>query len=47
MAPLQRHPSCDQSLKVAPTPAHIVPHGLLTEAVQAWIIVSVASRPVL
>lgn len=31
-------PCCDQSLKVAPTPARIIPRGLLTEAAQAWVI---------
>lgn len=31
-------PCCDQSLKVAPTPARIIAQGLLTEAVQAWVI---------
>ncbi len=31
-------PCCDQSLKVAPTPARIIPRGLLTEQAQAWII---------
>ena len=31
-------PCCDQSLKVAPTPARIIPRGLLTEQAQAWVI---------
>ena len=31
-------PCCDLSLKVEPTPARIIPRGLLTEATQAWII---------
>jgi len=31
-------PCCDQSLKVAPTPARIIPRGLLSEAAQAWVI---------
>ena len=31
-------PCCDQSLKVASTPARIIPRGLLTEQAQAWII---------
>lgn len=31
-------PCCDQSLKVAPTPARIIARGLLTERAQAWII---------
>lgn len=31
-------PCCDQSLKVAPTPARILPRGLLTEQAQAWVI---------
>lgn len=31
-------PCCDLSLKVAPTPARIIPRGLLTEEAQAWII---------
>jgi transposase len=30
-------PCCDQSLKVAPTRARIIPRGLLTEQAQAWI----------
>lgn len=31
-------PCCDQGLKVAPTPARIIPRGLLTERAQAWVI---------
>ena len=31
-------PCCDLSLKVAPTPARIIPRGLLTEEAQAWVI---------
>jgi transposase len=31
-------PCCDQGLKVAPTPARIIPRGLLTEEAQAWVI---------
>jgi transposase len=31
-------PCCDKSLKVAPTPARIIPRGLLTEEAQAWVI---------
>jgi transposase len=31
-------PCCDQSLKLAPAPARIIPRGLLTEAAQAWVI---------
>lgn len=31
-------PCCDLSLKVAPTPARIIPRGLLTERAQAWVI---------
>lgn len=31
-------PCCDLSLKVAPTPARIIPRGLLSEAAQAWVI---------
>jgi transposase len=31
-------PCCDQSLKIAPTPARIIPRGLLTEQAQAWVI---------
>lgn len=31
-------PCCDLSLKLAPTPARIIPRGLLTEEAQAWVI---------
>ena len=31
-------PCCDLSLKITPTPARIIPRGLLTEAAQAWVI---------
>jgi len=31
-------PCCDLSLKIAPTPARIIPRGLLTEEAQAWVI---------
>lgn len=31
-------PCCDLSLNVAPTPARIIPRGLLTEEAQAWVI---------
>lgn len=31
-------PCCDQGLKVAPTPARLIPRGLLTEEAQAWVI---------
>jgi len=31
-------PCCDLSLKVTPTPARIIPRGLLTEEAQAWVI---------
>jgi len=31
-------PCCDQSLKVTPAPARIIPRGLLSEQAQAWVI---------
>lgn len=33
-------PCCDLNLKTAPTPARIIPRGLLTEQAQAWVITS-------
>lgn len=33
-------PCCDQSIKVTPAPARIIPKGLLTEAALAWVVTS-------
>ena len=33
-------PCCDQSIKVTPAPAKIIPKGLLTESALAWIVAS-------
>lgn len=33
-------PCCDESIKVTPAPARIIPKGLLTEAALAWIVTS-------
>jgi transposase len=33
-------PCCDQSLRVAPAPARLIPKGLLTESALAWVITS-------
>lgn len=33
-------PCCDQSIKLTPAPARIIPKGLLTDAALAWVITS-------
>jgi transposase len=33
-------PCCDESIKVTPAPARIIPKGLLTEAALAWVVTS-------
>ena len=33
-------PCCDESLKVTPAPARIIPKGLLTESALAWVVTS-------
>jgi transposase len=33
-------PCCDQSIKVTPAPAKIIPKGLLTESALAWVVTS-------
>lgn len=33
-------PCCDQSIKVSPAPARIIPKGLLTDAALAWVVTS-------
>ena len=33
-------PCCDETIKVTPAPARIIPRGLLTEAALAWIVTS-------
>ena len=33
-------PCCDQSIKVTPAPARIIPKGLLTESALAWVVTS-------
>jgi len=31
-------PCCDESIRVSPTPARVIPKGLLTEAALAWVV---------